>query len=863
MILIGLMAILSPTLSVDTPARTVAEEASVVINEVLYDPAQGDGEWVEIYNAGHDVNVEGFSLSDRDGHRYTLPDLSFPEASYLLLVVGPGEDRGVVDGYSVLHMGFSGPILNNDGDDLLLEGHGRVLDFFCFGRGAAVDPPPPQAPWDGCAETVPGGLSLSLQPNGLEDAQPGDWRASTPTPGSYNGIREGRNVLLSEVYYSSHRDIEYVAVVSQDQSAVDIGGWRLYDGEGYWEIPSPSWLEPQTRFVIAENATALFEDAGIRSDVCLLGCNRLISTQGSFVLANAGDEVVLLDPYGAVRDAFHYGPVAGGEGWEGKGASLLTKGHVARRKPSGGFLQDTDTAADWDWGRTFRLGSSSRPVREFEEVLVKPFIAPDESLPHLLSLLNWARRDIVLSGFKLTSPTVGEALLKALARGVRVQIGLEGSPPGGLEEDQDILLSELGSAGARVVIMKGGQDTPFRRYALHHAKYVIVDNTRVLMGSENFSENGFPAMGVGNRGWGVVVHSSAFASHLLGVALEDWNPARSDVRVLHGLTRGGIEDGVVDSQPPTGDDYLRASARLLLSPDNSVSPKGLPHLILQAEASIDAELFYLRQDWLGRPNPLLQQLLEASNRGVHVRLLLDGTRYNVEGEDDNDEAAIRLNRLAEASGFPLEVRLFSQSDAGLAKLHNKGLIVDGEEVLVSSMNWNYHGAYENRETGLHMSSGPLGVYFLRSFEEDWRSGHRPSGIAIRGPHQLRVGEEGIFIAEVQVGGPVASYAWDLHADGVVDGIGSTYSFIPQRPGITHLRLVVKDAEGGLEGSDIEISVISPFGGLPGGLDTVLGVSAAVVTLLLFRKLRMVREPTNKDSVIKRREGPSADRRGRD
>ena len=48
-----------------------------------------------------------------------------------------------------------------------------------------------------------------------------------------------------------------------------------------------------------------------------------------------------------------------------------------------------------------------------------------------------------------------------------------------------------------------------RRFHYDHAKYVVIDETTLLVGSENYSPTGNPQPGsVGNRGWEVMIHDA-------------------------------------------------------------------------------------------------------------------------------------------------------------------------------------------------------------------------------------------------------------------------------------------------------------------------------------------------------------------
>jgi len=44
--------------------------------------------------------------------------------------------------------------------------------------------------------------------------------------------------------------------------------------------------------------------------------------------------------------------------------------------------------------------------------------------------------------------------------------------------------------------------------------------------------------------------------------------------------------------------------------------------------------------------------------------------------------------IARREGLPLEVRVGYPCRSGVRCIHNKGVIADGERVLVSSINWN-------------------------------------------------------------------------------------------------------------------------------------------------------------------------------
>lgn len=100
-----------------------------------------------------------------------------------------------------------------------------------------------------------------------------------------------------------------------------------------------------------------------------------------------------------------------------------------------------------------------------------------------------------------------------------------------------------------------------------------------------------------------------------------------------------------------------------------------------------------------------------------MRLLLSRAWYAVE---ENQAVADRLERWATEAGASLSVRLARPRDR-FGKIHAKGVVVDGETVLVGSLNWNDHSARENREVVVALAGqGPAG-YFGRVFADDWQA----------------------------------------------------------------------------------------------------------------------------------------------
>ena len=159
------------------------------------------------------------------------------------------------------------------------------------------------------------------------------------------------------------------------------------------------------------------------------------------------------------------------------------------------------------------------------------------------------------------------------------------------------------------------------------------------------------------------------------------------------------------------------SVQLIIAPDNSLHYETIIGLINSANKSIYIEEAYIRRDWGDHTNPYLDATIDAARRGVEVKILLDSMWYNLDGNADNDELCRYVNEISKNEDLNLEARLVRRD--GITKIHNKGVIVDSEKVLISSINWNKHSPTYNREVGVIIQNPEIGAYYSEVFMKDW------------------------------------------------------------------------------------------------------------------------------------------------
>src|SRR5690606_7634234 len=78
------------------------------------------------------------------------------------------------------------------------------------------------------------------------------------------------------------------------------------------------------------------------------------------------------------------------------------------------------------------------------------------------------------------------------------------------------------------------------------------------------------------------------------------------------------------------------------------------------------------------------------------------------------------------------------------KIHNKGVIIDREKVLVSSINWNMNSPTFNREAGVIIHHPGVGEHYSLAFERDWEKAGSEKGE--KGPDLIKIAVACVVIA---------------------------------------------------------------------------------------------------------------------
>ena len=107
------------------------------------------------------------------------------------------------------------------------------------------------------------------------------------------------------------------------------------------------------------------------------------------------------------------------------------------------------------------------------------------------------------------------------------------------------------------------------------------------------------------------------------------------------------------------------------------------------------------------------------------------------GAADRVKEEANLKLLAATYGLVIADNIRYVDTTRLVHCHNKMIIVDGVQLLVSSQNWSDSAVVKNREAGLLLTHKGIASYFTAIFESDWVTAFRK----LPAPTQPQVGPE--------------------------------------------------------------------------------------------------------------------------
>ena len=330
-------------------------------------------------------------------------------------------------------------------------------------------------------------------------------------------------LLISALYYDTYianEPDEAFQIYNPLPAAVSLAGWKVTAGTRTVTFPQGITLNGNAKLWCARRAANFRQTFGTAS-ACEYGGDSdpaVPDLTGSTMLtfSNTGGRVVLGSPSGSYADILVYeGGDASTPGWQGPtvypykpSTSFGEAGQILYRKldqRTGLPVPDTDTRADWAQdpddlinGRKaqypgWELDRFFLPRIVTESAALEVFLAPDNAFAAIKALLEGATASIRFEGYTLDNARLGELIAARAHAGVTVEILLEGSPPGGVTDQQLWVVQQIAQAGGRITYLRSDSAADIHdRYTYQHGKFWILDGSKALIGSENLNSEAFP-----------------------------------------------------------------------------------------------------------------------------------------------------------------------------------------------------------------------------------------------------------------------------------------------------------------------------------------------------------------------------------
>lgn len=549
--------------------------------------------------------------------------------------------------------------------------------------------------------------------------------------------QQAKQILITELYAYTHSAIpnEYFCIHNPTNQTIDISQWYLtptpFKTRAKQQkiiFPINTIIEPYTTLTITQNATAFYFETGYPPDFEYKhDANKSIAQmicEKTIVFSNTGEAIALKDQYNHTIDYLHYGNnTITCSFWKGKPIPLPDTAEILIRSKKSDRLIDTNSLADWKHPRKYIIGQSRFTSEQYHcNTSIKTFVSPDCSYRTIIDEINNAQQSIYINIYEIAHPQLCQNLIDALKRKVNVYIFIEGSPIGGISYEQRLILHRLQNYGASIRCIKSDtQHDIYSRYTFNHAKYIIIDNETIIIESCNWMQTGIPKNPrYGNREWGIIIKNKTVASYFHSVFMDDWNPQRCDSWSLQSLNLSLPKTIFIKDQAFYGSyqscfasKTFNQSVQItpVLSPDTS--KKNIIDLLHSANSSIYVQQLYIYKNWNDEINPFVKALVNKSKKGVDVKVILNHNPTY----DSTNKKCNETRTYLEKHG--IRVKLIYTNWSIFNNVHNKGVIVDNQSVLISSINWNENSVMNNRETGVIIKNKDIASYYADVFFFDW------------------------------------------------------------------------------------------------------------------------------------------------
>jgi len=271
---------------------------AILINEIMYNPAESTPEWFELVNVSDkSVNLKNWYIGTSEKNIKCITDSTLLIAPYKYILIAGNHTGIITESAPVIRSTFS---LSNTSGNIFIR------DF----RKALIDSVNYHSVWGNRQ-----GVSLERL-FFLEDSNDSsNWHLALAlhgsTPGTENSVTnlqyyKAGDVLINEIMYDpGENNCEFVEFYNSGEKEVDLGGWTLTESSGniYQVCNYHFLLFPDQYFILAADSSIIHNYPDVESIAIS------IIDKKDLGLNQEGERLFLKDICGVIIDSVHYLPI--------------------------------------------------------------------------------------------------------------------------------------------------------------------------------------------------------------------------------------------------------------------------------------------------------------------------------------------------------------------------------------------------------------------------------------------------------------------------------------------------------------------------------------------------------------------------
>jgi hypothetical protein len=372
--------------------------------------------------------------------------------------------------------------------------------------------------------------------------------------------------------------------------------------------------------------------------------------------------------------------------------------------------------------------------------------SPDAGLATLTKFLSGTNSSLIIGMYDFTSATILGAFKSDLTGSKTLQMVLDDPAPNPTRDQTDWetvqdLKQTLGNR-ARTAWALTRSDNFAAQWSFpyaYHIKVIVRDNAAVWLSSGNLNNSNEPDLShpptTEDRDWHVIIEDANLARIFVAYLDFDFRTAAANQLPNQPAVEKAIEDARAKrarEANPTPPLQPKKAAGARGGASTSVAAKVFNNLTFKATPLLTPDLLPFTQN--GQYFTNIVSLIKGAQSSIHIELQYieaskgNGSLYDELLQTIADQVAANKDVKLIASANYAEKWGEKMKDEGvdltanihtLPNVHNKGFVIDGKTVVVSSQNFSPAGISDNRDAGLILESVDIAQYFGPIFDADW------------------------------------------------------------------------------------------------------------------------------------------------